>query len=97
MGGSDLKVELLSFQVSPSEFVKDFLVADSQVWLPWLQRQRGFLHKTSEIYPGGRVELRLFWKTKEDQDRAAASPELQTIELMFRNRIGPIYRQLYGN
>ena len=86
-----MEVERLLFQVTPN-LVDDFIIADTQVWLPWLQRQPGFLRKTHGVRPGGMVETLIFWKNKSSWDRASKSPELPTIELMFRNRIGPIYR-----
>jgi hypothetical protein len=84
-------IERLLFQLSTPEWVQDFINADNQVWLPWLQRQPGFIQKTHQVYPGGQVETLLFWKNKASWDRAASSPELPTIDLMFRNRIGSIY------
>jgi len=86
-----VKIERLMFQVTP-RLVEDFIIADNQVWLPWLQRQPGFLRKTHSISPGGIVETLLFWKDTQSLRRAENSPELPTIELMFRNRIGPVYR-----
>ncbi len=82
--------ERLLFQVNPS-LVNDFIVADNQVWLPWLQRQPGFIKKVHEVRSGGQVETLIFWKDKASWDRAASSPELPTIDLMFRNRIGSVY------
>lgn len=84
-------IERLLFQVNPT-LVDDFIIADNQVWLPWLQRQPGFLRKTHSVRPGGLVETLLYWRNQVDLDRAGASPELPSVELMFRNRIGPIYR-----
>lgn len=83
-------IERLLFQVNPA-WVEDFIIADNQVWLPWLQRQPGFLRKTHSVRPGGLVETLLYWRGQTDLDRAGASPELASVELMFRNRIGPIY------
>lgn len=84
-------IERLLFQVNPA-LVEDFIIADNQVWLPWLQRQPGFLRKTHSVRPGGLVETLIYWRDQADLDRAGASPELPSVELMFRNRIGPIYR-----
>ena len=86
-----MEIERLQFQVTP-HLVDDFIIADNQVRLPWLQRQPGFLRKTHSVRPGGFVETLIFWKDKSSWDRASKSPELPTVELMFRNRIGPIYR-----
>ena len=86
-----MKVERLLFQVTPN-LVNDFIIADNQVWLPWLQRQPGFLRKKHQVNPGGVVETLIFWKDQDSWNRASKSLELPTIELMFRNRIGPIYR-----
>lgn len=84
-------IERLLFQVD-SRWVEDFIIADNQVWLPWLQRQPGFLRKTHSVSPGGLVETLIYWRDQAAWDRAGASPELPSVELMFRNRIGPIYR-----
>lgn len=86
-----MEIERLLFQVTP-HIVEDFIIADNQVWLPWLQRQPGFLRKTHEVKPGGMVETIIFWKDSPSRKKAEGSAELATIELMFRNRIGPIYR-----
>lgn len=86
-----MEIERLLFQVTPN-LVEDFIIADNQVWLPWLQRQPGFLRKTHEVKTAGMVETIIFWKDAQSRRKAESSPELATIELMFRNRIGPIYR-----
>ena len=86
-----MEIERLLFRVTP-HLVEDFIIADNQVWLPWLQRQPGFLRKTHEVKPGGMVETIIFWKDSPSRKKAEGSAELATIELMFRNRIGPIYR-----
>lgn len=84
-------IERLLFQVTP-RLVDDFIIADNQVWLPWLQRQPGFLRKTHSVNPGGYVETLIYWKDKAAWDKAAESLEIPTVELMLRNRVGPIYR-----
>jgi hypothetical protein len=86
-----VEVERLLFQVTPT-LVEDFIIADNQVWLPWLQRQPGFLRKTHSVNPGGMVETLIFWKDTVSRRKAESSLELPAIELMFRTRIGPIYR-----
>jgi hypothetical protein len=86
-----VEIERLLFQVTP-HLVEDFIIADNQVWLPWLQRQTGFLRKTHSVNPGGMVETIIFWKDSPSRKKAEGSAELATIELMFRSRIGPIYR-----
>lgn len=86
-----MEIERLLFQVTP-HLVEDFIIADNQVWLPWLQRQTGFLRKTHSVNPGGMVETIIFWKDPPSRKKAEGSAELATIELMFRSRIGPIYR-----
>ena len=84
-------IERLLFQVNPA-WVEDFITVDNQVWLPWLQRQPGFLRKTHQTRPGGLVETLIYWKDQAAWDRAGASLELPSVELLFRNRIGPVYR-----
>jgi len=96
-GRNMMKVERLSFLVSPSSAVKDFLTLDKRMWDPWLRMRPGFIQKTATVHPGGRIEIQIFWKSKEDQHKAADNPELPVIEATFRNALGPIYRLLYSD
>ena len=40
-----MEIERLSFLVNPKDRVDDFIAADTAVWEPWLQQQRGYLRK----------------------------------------------------
>jgi len=69
-----VEIETLKFRVIPEERVDDFIDADTRVWEPWLQQQRGYLRKVAQVYPGGIVHLRIFWASKRDWDNAAKDP-----------------------
>ena len=60
-----MEIERLSFLISPKDRVDDFIVADTKVWEPWLQQQRGYLRKQYQRYPTGRVDIRIFWDSKK--------------------------------
>jgi len=82
-----MKIERLLFQVEPKEFVKDFLKADAEVWNPWLQRQSGFLNKTSRIIGGNQVEFLIFWRSEDDLKKASSKvAELKVVDNMLRQR-----------
>ncbi len=82
-----MKIERLLFQVEPKEFVKDFLKADAEVWNPWLQRQSGFLNKTSRIIGSNQVEFLIFWKSENDLKRAKNKvEELKVVDNLLRQR-----------
>ena len=96
-GKSTVKIERLSFLINPPHKAQEFVDADKQMWDPWLRMRTGFIQKTATIYPGGRVEIQIFWSSKADQDKAAVNPELPIIEATFRNVVGPIYHLLYAD
>jgi len=89
-----MEIEHLSFRVSPPERVQEFIKAEEEVWTPWLQQQRGYLRKTYNEYPGGRIDVRIFWATKRDWDRAAKDPQLPAIEVRMKSRFMGIYTLL---
>lgn len=89
-----MEIERLSFQVSPPDRVEDFIDADEKVWTPWLRQQRGFLRKTYQRYANGRVDMRVFWASKKDWDKAAASPELPAIEVKMKAAFLGVYQRL---
>jgi uncharacterized protein (TIGR03792 family) len=87
-----MKIERLLYQVRPAEFAKDFLQADAQVWTPWLQRQKGFLNKTTRIMPQGQIELLIFWASAEDKTRAEGKKqELKQVENLMKSRAPGVY------
>jgi hypothetical protein len=96
-GVNMMKIERMSFLINPPFAAQEFVDADKRMWDPWLRQRKGFTHKTVNIHPGGRVEIQIFWKSKEDQDNAAMHRELPIIEATFRNVVGPIYHLLYSD
>ena len=92
-----MKIEKLSFLIFPEEKVDDFLKVDEGIWSKWLRMRPGFISKRCLRYPGGRLEMQIFWKSKMDQARAAAHPEHQIIDATFRNTVGNCYRLLYSD
>ena len=79
-----MEIERLSFLVTPKDRVDEFIEADTAVWEPWLQQQRGYLRKTYQRYPTGRVDLRIYWATKRDLDQAAKSPEIPVLDVKLQ-------------
>ena len=89
-----MEIERLSFQITPPDRLEDFIDADTEVWNPWLRQQRGFLRKTYTRYPGGRVDIRVFWASKKAWDEAAKDPRIPAIEVKMRSRFLGVYTQL---
>ncbi len=89
-----MEIERLSFLVTPSYKVDDFVDADQKVWEPWLQQQRGYIRKTVQIYPEGRVDLRIFWASKRDLDAASKSPEIPALDVKLRAEFLGVYNRL---
>ena len=89
-----MEIEKLSFQIIPEDRVNDFIDADQTVWEPWLQQQRGYLRKTAHIYPGGRVDLRIYWASKRDLDQAAKSSEIPLLDVKLRAQFLGVYQRL---
>lgn len=87
-----MHVERLLFQVSPPEFVKDFIQADGEVWTPWLRLQPGFITKTHRVLPNGQVEFLIHWRDKKDRERAEARSEISAVQNLLRQRSPGIYR-----
>ena len=82
-----MKIERLIYKVWPPEFVKDFLQADNEVRLPWLQRQPGFMNKTSEFKANGEVSILIFWKSDSDWSEAKKKVlELESVERLLKQR-----------
>jgi hypothetical protein len=87
-------IERLSFQVSPPDRLEDFIDADEKVWNPWLRQQRGFLRKTVQRYPGGRVDLRIFWASPRDMEKAAKDPQLPALDVKLQAQFLGVYTRL---
>ena len=79
-----MEIERLSFLVTPKDRVDEFIEADTAVWEPWLQQQRGYLRKTYQRYPTGRVDLRIYWSSKRDLDAASRSPEIPVLDVKLQ-------------
>jgi hypothetical protein len=79
-----MEIERLSFLITPKDRVDDFIEADTKVWEPWLQQQRGYLRKQYQRYPTGRVDIRIFWATKRDLDKASANREIPALEVKLQ-------------
>jgi hypothetical protein len=89
-----VEIERLSFIVTPEERTDDFIDADAMVWNPWLQQQRGYIRKTANVYPGGRVDLRIYWASKRDLDAASKNPELPALDVKLRSQFLGVYQRL---
>ncbi len=89
-----MEIERLSFVVTPENKVEDFIDADEKVWEPWLRQQRGYLRKTYQRYPGGRVDIRLFWSTKKDLVAASKSPEIPALDVKLQAQFLGVYTRL---
>ena len=89
-----MQIERLSFLIVPEDRLEDFIKADSEIWDPWLRNQRGFLRKTYQRYPGGRLDLRIFWDSKKNLDQAAKSPEIPALDVRLRARFLGVYSRL---
>jgi len=89
-----MEIERLSFVVTPVDRVQDFIDADLATWEPWLQQQRGYLRKTVEIYPNGRVDLRIFWATRRDLEKAAKDPQIPALDVKLRAAFLGVYQRV---
>ena len=89
-----MEIERLSFQIIPEDRVDDFIKADNEVWSPWLQQQRGYLRKTANVYPGGRVDLRIYWASKRDLEQASKDPQIPAIDVKLRSQFLGVYQRL---
>jgi hypothetical protein len=87
-------IERLSFQVIPPDRMEDFIAADEKIWDPWLRQQKGYLRKTVQRYPGGRVDLRIFWANLKDMEKAARDPQIPAIEVKLQSSFLGVYQRL---
>ena len=87
-------IERLSFQVSPPDRLEGFIEADTAVWTPWLQQQRGYIRKTYTRHPGGRVDIRIFWMSDWSMKTAAAKPDMRSVEVRFSATFVGVYTRL---
>jgi hypothetical protein len=89
-----VEIERISFLINPEDRVEDFILADEKVWDPWLQQQRGYLRKTYQRYPKGRVDIRLFWSTKRDLAAATRSPEIPALDVRLQGVFLGVFQRL---
>ena len=65
-----MKIESLTFQVTPSQSITDFLDTYGKVWDPWLRQQNGFIIKQIDSVMGNQVTILLFWNSLASMERA---------------------------
>ena len=92
-----MKIERLSFIISPTADAKTFVDLDKQIWTQWLQMQPGFIRKDARIYENGRVEMQIFWKDEASHNKAAAKPDLESTEIRFKSLFPGLYRLVYSS
>jgi hypothetical protein len=89
-----MEIERLSFLVTPKDRLDDFIKADTAIWEPWLQQQRGYLRKTYQRYPTGRVDIRIYWDSKKNLDQAAKSPEIPVLDVKLQAAFLGVFQRL---
>lgn len=89
-----MEIERLSFIVTPEDRVDDFVLADEAVWEPWLRQQKGYLRKSVTTYAGGRVDLRIFWDSKKNLEKASKNPEIPALDVKLRSQFLGVYTRL---
>lgn len=91
-------IERLLFRVSPPDFAKDFIQADSEVWNSWLQRQPGFLNKTAKLLAKGEVEVLIHWTSESALGKAAAKKEEHKfVDQLLRSRSPGTYHLIQSS
>ena len=89
-----MEIERLSFQILPVEKLEEFIEADGRVWEPWLRQQKGYLRKTYQRYPAGRVDIRIFWARKEDWERASRDPQIPSLSVRLQAEFFGVFQRL---
>jgi hypothetical protein len=89
-----MEIERISFIVTPKDRLDDFIKADTAVWEPWLQQQRGYLRKTYQRYPTGRVDIRIYWDSRKNLDQAAKSPEIPVLDVKLQAAFLGVFQRL---
>ncbi len=89
-----MEIERLSFLVTPKDRLDDFIKADTAIWEPWLQQQRGYLRKTYQRYPTGRVDVRIYWDSKKNLDAASKSPEIPVLDVKLQATFLGVFQRL---
>ena len=89
-----MEIERLSFLITPKEKVDEFIEADTAVWEPWLQQQKGYLRKHYQRYPTGRVDIRIFWDNKKNLETAGKSPEIPALDVKLQAAFLGVFQRL---
>jgi len=89
-----MEIERISFILTPKDRLDDFIKADTAVWEPWLQQQRGYLRKTYQRYPTGRVDIRIYWDSRKNLDQAAKSPEIPVLDVKLQAAFLGVFQRL---
>ena len=89
-----MHVERLSFLITPPDRLEGFIEADAAVWDPWLRQQKGYLRKHYQRYPGGRVDIRIYWVSEKSMVQAAAKPDMRSVEVRFSATFVGVYTRL---
>lgn len=89
-----MEIERLSFLVTPKDRVDDFIKADTAIWEPWLRQQKGYLRKTYQRYPNGRVDIRVFWAKKKDLVAASKDPQIPALDVVLQSSFLGVYQRL---
>ncbi len=89
-----MEIERLSFLITPKDKVDEFIAADTAVWEPWLQQQKGYLRKHYQRYPTGRVDIRIFWDNKKNLQAASKSSEIPALDVKLRAAFLGVYQML---
>jgi len=91
-----VKIERLTFIISPPSESKTFVDLDRRIWTTWLQTQPGFIRKDAQIYENGRVEMQIFWKDEMSFEKASKKPDLESTEIRFKSLFPGLYRLVYS-
>ena len=91
-----MKIERLSFIVSPTNKANDFIEADAKVWNPYLQQQKGYIRKTAQVYANGRVEVQIFWVDAASQKKAEENLNIELIDRQLQLAFPGVYRLIYS-
>jgi hypothetical protein len=89
-----MEIERLSFLITPKDKINEFIEADTAVWEPWLQQQKGYLRKHYQRYPTGRVDVRIFWARKEDWERASKDPIIPALGVKLQAAFLGVFQRL---
>ena len=89
-----MEIERLSFLITPKDKVDEFIEADTAVWEPWLQQQRGYLRKHYQRYPTGRCDIRIFWDSKKNLEVAGQSPEIPLLDVKLQAEFLGVFQRI---